>query len=105
MAARIRCIQRYCTCLKPLGRFQAEIEMLLAEGQDISSILDHLGFTTSCCRLNIMAPPSYPVMEFDSGRMEDTVRILKSDAVRREILSDKTELYLGNEIKLPELPF
>lgn len=102
MAARIRCIRRKCTCGRPLGRLQAQFEIMLRDckdpGDDDTQILNNLGAPDTvlgvlhalkckkmCCLLNMEYPPSYPLVDANVGAVtDDTGLINQMLDVRRE---------------------
>jgi DNA-directed RNA polymerase subunit N (RpoN/RPB10) len=67
MTARIRCVPKICTCGRKLAKHQGEIELRIQREEKIMEILDSLGIYKICCRANIVSPPTFPIIDSNSG--------------------------------------
>jgi DNA-directed RNA polymerase subunit N (RpoN/RPB10) len=94
---RIRCNLAICTCRKQIGRFQSEYELQILEGKQPIDVLNELGFIMMCCRLNMMYPPTHPVVDANAGRIINEGGIF-------EQLEDSEIYRSGPEIYLDDVP-
>ncbi len=107
MAARVRsCIPR-CSCHRKIGSLQSQFELLLASGKTADEALKEIDRTLLCCRVNILCPPTYPVVDANTGVIVDTVGISSyKTSTREKIVSrDGPSFYLDNSPGFPvDLP-
>jgi DNA-directed RNA polymerase subunit N (RpoN/RPB10) len=107
MAARIRCIIPRCTCHRKLGVHQAEFEQLLASGMTHNEALIKIDRTWICCRANILYPPTYPVVDANTGVFVDELGISSYAGTGRgkSVIRDGPSFYFENSPGFPvDLP-
>ncbi len=102
MAARIRCIRAYCTCRQQLGKKQTEFEIRTLQGEEPVEILDKMGFIKMCCRVNMLYPPTFPILDTNEARLMDETGFLEKESLRRFSYIDGPELFLDNVPPFPE---
>lgn len=104
MPARVRCNIPKCTCRRSLGSHQAIYEQRILNGETPIDILEDLGLSLLCCRINMLYPPTFPVMDHNSGKISDEVGILKQGTgfMKESSYIDGPLVYLAD---IPDLPF
>jgi DNA-directed RNA polymerase subunit N (RpoN/RPB10) len=100
MAARIKTVQKRCTCRRRLGRLQAEFELRIRNGETPIKALENMGITLCCCRLNMLYPPTFPVSAADSGVFYDEPGLSENSRGKLTV-HDSPPLYLEG---IPNFP-
>jgi DNA-directed RNA polymerase subunit N (RpoN/RPB10) len=98
---RIRCVIAYCTCRKQLGKLQSIYELRILGGEDPVDVLDDLKLKKLCCRLNMLFPTTFPILDSNESRIINEDITEQDSSQNIELYNPGPRLYLDN---VPDFP-
>src|SRR5437016_2933118 len=80
MATLVRILPKYCSCLRPLGKHQRQVEELEASGTRLPEVINQLGWIKICCRTQVFTVPTYFIRDQNRGVLIDETGLVADSA-------------------------